>query len=176
MHVLKTFYRSPWIWGTHLLGAAIALLAPADVLSESPALREFVSTMGNLFPIVKGYQTKSSLPEVSGLYFASMMIAGPIWLWQSLTKLSHTLLNDRARIWTLPRWLQLLIVFAGTGPFCLGLFIGMLFINDGGHDFHAFPINSSRIALAVWGPLFALAPWGFPAVFVASMKRVRTAN
>jgi len=164
------FYRNPWIWGTHLIGALVAWFAPLDVLDQSAALRSFTDLMGGIFPTVVGYKKSSKFPQVSALYFSLMFLLGPIWLWKSLTTLRHTLLRAEARIWTLPRFVRAPLVIVFSGLIFVGLALASFFLNPG-YDFHVMPINSSRFALGIWGVFFTLCPWMLLAGYVVSVRR-----
>jgi hypothetical protein len=169
------FYRNPWIWGTHLMGALVAWFAPLDVLDQSAALRSFTDLMGEIFPPVVGYKKSSKFPQVTALYFSLMFLLGPIWLWKGLTKLQYALIREDAPMWKRPRFVRASFVIVVWGLVWPGLALFGLFFNPG-YDFHVVPINSSRFALGMWGVFFTLYPWLFPAVYVASVKRALRAD
>ena len=164
------FYRNPWIWGTHLIGALVAWFAPLDVLDQSAALRSFTEVMGGIFPTVVGYKKSSKFPQVSALYFSLMFLLGPIWFWKSLTTLRHTLFRTDGKIWSLPRLLRVPLVIFLSGALFIGLPVFQVFLNPG-YDLHIMPINSSRASLGIWAPISTTFPWMMFAAFFVATKR-----
>jgi len=163
------FYRNPWIWGTHLIGALVAWFAPLDVLDQSAALRSFTDLMGGIFPTVVGYKKSSKFPQVSALYFSLMFVLGPIWFWKTLSISRRTVRQPSGKIWSLPRPLRVPVVLLLGGALFIGLPAFQLFFNPG-YDLHVMPISSSRLSLGIWGPLHTTVPWMMFAEFFLVAK------
>lgn len=158
MKLLLALYRNPFILFSHLAGALIAIFAPADILSAVPSLKAFANLVNNIFPVVGNFASRSKFPQISELYFAFMMCFLPAWYLGSLTAIrildaDHRIPDDQSSLSLIARLALLAVmVFGAIATFC--------FINPG-YDFNLMPINRSRIALAVFGPVFAAGTSGY---------------
>jgi len=74
------------VFAVSVICAVIALEAPLDVVSSSPALREFVELMSGIFPVIEHYSSASRFPEVTQFYMASMLVAFPLGLLAPLVR------------------------------------------------------------------------------------------
>lgn len=154
MKLFLYLYKNPFVWGSHLLGALIALYAPTNILTEHFSLKSFSTLIDKIFPIVGNYSSRSKFSEVTALYFAFMMCTWPIWFWRQ-NKLLTSKDTLQELITKTPGENHLLLRSFIAVLIFLPLVIFMLFINPG-YQFSLMPINESRIALAVFGPFFAV--------------------
>ena len=62
-----------------LTGALLAVLAPADVLQQTPTLHSFCNWVASyVAPGISKYEKVSTFPQVTALYFSSMVAGVPI--------------------------------------------------------------------------------------------------
>lgn len=167
MRNLIDFYRSPLIWGSHLLGALIAWFAPDNVLSVWPFLKSLTGPIDTVFPIVGNYASRSQFPEVTELYFAVMSIVAPLWAYRAWQN-PRFMFNQQEFEKRVVRNGLPFIIFAW---FVVALFFPLLalfglFVNPG-YDFNVMPINRSRLALGFFGPVFSVSAWLMLAFSVA---------
>lgn len=149
------FDGHPAIWGSHLFGAVIALWAPLDTLTQYPFLKQFTLFMNDLFPVVGNYQRKSHFPQVSELYFATMLALGPLWFWRSwVTPEAAIGSNDRVGRTLAAGWPKFIFGLLFWPLLIIGGPFFMLMINPG-YQYEPIPFNESRVALAIGGPLFS---------------------
>lgn len=150
---LKRFYSNPLLLGSHLIAAAIALFAPAEVMHMAPNIAAACEAVASLVPTVANYAARSSYPGVTKLYFSLLLPLSPLVFFATLNAEGAA---ERARMKekfaAAPRrWTAVFITFS---IFMAPAAIFLLVANPG-YDFHLAPINSSRWALALFGPLFA---------------------
>ena len=169
MNELLRFYRVPVVTASHLIGAAIAFLTPADALTQFPGLVTCVDILSIVYPALLGYIKYSAMSGVTALYFMVEAVAGlligavlcqhPTWLIpngkQALQKFGH---------------LSTLYLLLGCS-FSLALFWFSLAYAS--RPLTLLPIHNSRMALATIGPLFAWAPCIMLAMTVSIYKTWR---
>jgi hypothetical protein len=153
----KFYKNSLVVWPTHLVSIVIALFAPFNVLTELPLLRRVVDTVAAIFPVIHNFGTRSSFSEVTELYFTCMILIAPFWWWAAARdrymKASVAAWHVRLR-----REKHVLLRSLALAAISLPVAWFGLFINPG-YDFKLLPVNSSRLALAVYGPIFAHSPF-----------------
>ena len=155
MRALLIFYRSPWIWGTHVIGLFISQL---DVDSLSPrwrSLSSFSRAMGSAIPVIDNYASRSSFPETTRLYFSFMMIVGIVWFFRFVS-MPETVIPNRDEVirrWKSKKWQPYLA--AAVIPLLACVAVAVMVLNPG-YDYALMPINSNRLALGVFGPLFSI--------------------
>jgi len=150
-------YLHPSVWLTHLLTISIAWLVPPDILERYQLLEVLANITAQVFPMVDGYGQKSAFPGVSKLYFALILVIAPIWVWRLLVDAS--LAADReafVRHLSESRLRLLLLIPFAIVQLLVGVFL--LFFNPG-IQFNVMPINDSRLALGVFGPVYGIVPF-----------------
>lgn len=155
-HAVLVFARNPIVAIPYALSIAFALSVPDDVLDRWSALKTWVMYMEQYVPIVSNYAMRSVFPQVTALYFSVVVVViTPSVLWGALATPGFVVdegkfarLQQRFGIFhSLACWVVALGLMPFLAYFCL-------FVNPG-YDFNIMPINKYRIALAVFGPLFA---------------------
>lgn len=166
-------YRQPPIVAIHLLGGLLALAAPDDVLSSSPRLREIVSFVASVIPLVANSARYSLFPEVTQVYGAFMVSTAPYWLYVSLQwpdwKKSEMLVFE-ASCKTVGKLILLHIL-----PLIALLGLYVYFFKVSVTDFAIAPFHHSRWALAAVGPIFYcwIVSGGYAAIAVPTSVLVR---
>lgn len=169
---LAWLYKQRGILVINGLGALVALIVPDDVLNRFFLLGNFVDFLASLLPIIDNFSHNSVFPEVMRLQTSLMLLCSPflahIWMkWPGWEKNRSEMLR-RARLSYL-RLLgfHLLVVLLGVSG-------GVYLFLARGSDFFAAPFQSSRLALAVFGPLFfSLVPAGFFVVLASACQVLR---
>lgn len=167
MKEISEIYKIPSIWVTHLLGAVISLFASTDVLDLNPFLREVVSTVANVIPSIASYAAVSSFSQVTLLYFSVASLLG-VPAFFSLSRKYRILVPNGDKV--IERLGGLSFFYPIGGVLMVGgLFLAAIFAPIG-KPWDLMPIHSSRVALAVFGPLFSLLPFLLLAMVVAIFK------
>ena len=143
----------PLIWIPYALSIPLALLVPEDAFSKWPWAKAWFDLVAQLVPIVGNYARRSAFPEAAGVYFSIVILAAPCIFVGALT--TPGLFDEQAFRSARARRGLLYEVFAWLGVL-LFLFLAYFgVVINPGYDFNLMPINQSRIALALFGPLFA---------------------
>jgi hypothetical protein len=157
------------IW---LLGLFVGIFAPADVLSSTPFLQEYVSAISFISNPKGLIAARSTFPEVSALYHATVIWSLPLWIllswkWMSdqlktnktdmLFKPTLTIGNKFLLILLLPIWL--LLTYAGFS------------LNHGG-DTRIFAFGTSRMQLAIFGMALQICIAITFSIAIFSVKRL----
>lgn len=152
---LRIFMFASWV-----VGVALAVGAPDDVLTRFPLLGELTGAMKRMLPIIANTAAKSSFPQVTELYLAISWLLAPLALVHEAAKFrlakapdirrSIEMMNRRPtwRRWFAGMLLQVMLIG--------GLYI-VIFLMPG-DDYVLTPYNSSRTAL---GMIAWLLPGGF---------------
>jgi hypothetical protein len=159
--------RQPLIWIPYVLSIPLALLAPDDAFSKWPWAKVWFDLVAQLVPIVGNYAGRSAFPEAAGVYFSIVILAAPCIFVGALTTPGlfdeQAFRSVRARRGLLYEVFALLVVL-------LLLFLAYFGVAiNPGYDYNLMPINRSRIALALFGPLFA---GGISAVCLAASLKL----
>jgi len=150
------FARNPTVAIPYALSVAFALFVPDDVLDRWSFLKTWVTYVEQYVPIVSNYAVRSVFPQVTALYFSIVVVViTPSVVWGALATPGFVVdegkfagLQQRFGIFhSLICWVIALGLMPLLAYFCL--------IVNPGYDFNIMPINQYRIALAVFGPLFA---------------------
>lgn len=150
------FLRNPIVAIPYSLSIALALLVPDDVFERWHWLQTWVNYVEQYVPIVSNYAKRSAFPQVTAVYFSIVAILiTPSFLWSALAtpgfiinEQKFTLLQEKFGVLhSLACWVIALGLMPLLAYFCL-------MVNPG-YDFNIMPINRSRNALALFGPLFA---------------------
>ena len=144
------------IWMTFLTGSLIANLSPDSVLNDYVFLRQFCNFIASLIPSIAGYANNSQFPQVTALYFSTVSIFGIPMCWE-LRKKPELIINDGKNV--IKKWGNFsfpIMLFGCT--FMIFLFIFAIFWNTG-KPWNLMPIHSSKFALTIFGPIFALSPF-----------------
>ena len=145
--------RHPLIWVPYALSILLALLVPEDAFSKWSWAKGWFDLVAQLVPIVGNYARRSAFPEVAGVYFSIVILMAPCIFMAAMT--TRGLVNEpairslrvrRGLLYEVPAWLMVLL-FLFLTYFCVAI--------NPGYDYNLMPINRSRIALALFGPLFA---------------------
>ncbi|WGY71001.1 hypothetical protein KEC55_28780 [Burkholderia cepacia] len=81
--LIEFYRRSPALMVLHLAGALIAWFAPDDALNRWPVLKPVVTAVGEVFPLLPKTIEKSLFPDVTALYFALMLAAIPLRIFEA---------------------------------------------------------------------------------------------
>lgn len=160
-------YKIPYIWLTHLLGAIISLFAPANILELSPVLQEIVGMVTSIIPSITSYAKVSNFAQVTLLYFAVASLLGVPAFFALIRRYRLLVPNGLAAIERLGG-LSLLYPIGGiliVGGLALATILAPI-----GKRWDLMPIHSSRVALAVLGPIFSLLPFLLLALAAAVIK------
>jgi len=154
-----------------LVGLAIALKSPADILSQFPILKGYVTSYVSLFSYGSSLGSSSSFPEVTQLYYSLMAWTIPLFFilsyqWMRsrvgkerdglLFKVNLPIANKFSLILLLPVW------------FALIWFVSM---NDGG-DVRLISFGTSRGALGLFGLSFPCLTGVLLSASIFSIQRV----
>lgn len=149
----------------HLLGAIMALVVPANVLTEVPLLKSFVYFIAQFLPVVINFSIKSSFPELMQLCTATLLLTVPYWIyiylkWPGMVDADVEMLQRFRASWKYRLLLGFCLIFGLPG------LINYLFFVVG-KDFHLAPFQSSRLALALFGPvMFCWGPTAMVTILV----------
>lgn len=156
----------------HGFGALVALVLPNDVLGRFLFLEQIIDFLASLFPIIDNFSQRSAFPEIMRLEIALMLMCAPYlaYLWMqwpgSATNRSEMLGRIRQSSLRLLAFYLLILLL----PITAYIFLFLV----RGSDFQMLPFQSSRLLLAIIGPvLFAVVPAGF-FVTLVQMCRVVT--
>jgi hypothetical protein len=146
--------RHPLIAIPYALSILLALLVPEDAFSKWSWAKAWFDLVAQFVPIVGNYARRSAFPEAAGLYFAIVVVLmAPCILMAAITtrglfdeQAIRSVRVRRGLLYEVPAWLMALL-FLFLAYFCVAI--------NPGYDFNLMPINRSRIALALFGPLFA---------------------
>jgi len=154
LSAISAFARNPIIAIPYLMSCALAFLLPDDALDRWSALKAWAAYIEQYVPILANYAGQSAFPQVTAAYFSIVLAMTPAFFWVALTTpgflVDSEKLNRRRAEWGL---FYELMAWMGV-PLLLFLAYFGVAINPG-YDFNVMPINRSRIALALFGPLFA---------------------
>ncbi|MGU7775769.1 hypothetical protein ACV229_37165 [Burkholderia sp. MR1-5-21] len=137
----------------HLAGALIAWFAPDDALTRWPVLKTIVVSIGEIFSLLPKAIEKSRFPEVTALYFALMLAATPLRIFEAF-RLCYA---ERERIalgylnysWKRKISAFLVAFLFVSGSVFLLIFRGQYF------DWNFMSVGQSKFWLGMVGPLFA---------------------
>ncbi|WP_155681416.1 hypothetical protein [Burkholderia stagnalis] len=153
MSTLLRYYRHcPMMLLLHIVGALIAWGAPIDVLGRYPALRTFVSCLGEIFPVVNSAAEKSTSPEVTGLYFSVMYVSMPLRVFDGVRFAYFERNYTLGRISASMRD-RIGVLISVSFMFCFG--VVALALGRPYYEINVFPISQSRFLLGLVGPIFA---------------------
>lgn len=147
-------FKRPLAYVPITIGALIALTAPLDVMDRLVWLQPLSDWLRSVFLPMNGYIHRSAFPQVTELYFLVMVLHAPVhfYYFHQALRSDHDM-DARKMSWQ---------TRSGTGRawFCaavllLALPLPVAFVLNDGIDLTLIPINSSRIALAWLGWLFA---------------------
>ncbi len=147
-------FRRPLAYVPIATGALIALIAPLDVMDRLGWLQPLSDWLRNVFLPMDGYIRRSDFPQVTEVYFLVMVLHSPahFYYFHQALRSEHNM-DARKMNWQSRSGI-------GKASFCaavllLALPLPVAFVLNNGFDFALMPINSSRIALAWSGWLFA---------------------
>ncbi len=151
--LIEFYRRSPALMALHLAGALIAWFAPDDVLKRWPVMKSVVTAIGEVFPLLPKAIEKSMFPDVTALYFALMLAAIPLRIFEAF-RLCYA---EREEIvdgyfgysWKRKAFAFLIAILFLSWSVFLMIFHGQYF------DWNFMSVGKSRFWLGVVGPLFA---------------------
>jgi hypothetical protein len=152
---MPSIYSSRTFLGAHLIGAVVAVFAPTDVLDRHSALRHGTEAILQVVPSISSYVANSYFPQVTAFYFCLLNLFGPsLLVFAYRTPSAFISIHTVAQ--RIERYPILFFVVAASilSPLALICWIGPI-----GKPWELLPIHSSRLALALIGPLFALLPF-----------------
>lgn len=154
LSAISAFARNPIIAIPYLMSCALAFLLPDDALDRWSALKAWAAYIEQYVPIVANYAGQSAFPQVTAAYFLIVLAMTPAFFWVALT--TPGFLVDSEKVNRLRNKFGVfyqVIAWIGVAFLLFLAYFGVA-INPG-YDFNVMPINRSRIALALFGPLFA---------------------
>ena len=137
----------------YLLSIPLALFMPEDVFAKWTGTKAWFDFVAQYISIVANYPSRSAFPQVTGFYFSIVVPITLCFFWVTI-KIPRLVNEDRIKanrarlgfLYDVFAWfVALLLIFLA--------YFGLA-VNPG-YDFNLMPINRSRIALALFGPLFA---------------------
>jgi hypothetical protein len=146
--------RNPIVFVPYLLSMPLALLVPEDVLNRWHGAKVWFEFVASFVPIVANYAHRSPFPQVTGFYFSIVVIPMALCFFWGAFKIPNVVDEEKKKR-IQARIGPLYYVFAGF------VALGMIFLAyfalaiNPGYDFNLMPINRSRVALTLCGPLFA---------------------
>ena len=151
--LIEFYRRSPALMALHFAGALIAWFAPDDALKRWPVLKPAVTAIGEVFPLLPKAIEKSLFPDVTALYFALVLAAVPIRIFEGF-RLCYA---ERKGIvagycdysWKRKIFAFLVAILFLSGSVFLLIFHGQYF------DWNFMSVGKSRFRLGMVGPLFA---------------------
>ncbi|CAI8698311.1 TRAP transporter small permease [Burkholderia sp. IT-111MI5] len=151
--LIEFYRRSPALMALHLAGTLIAWFAPDDALKRLPVLKPVVTAIGEVFPLLPKAIEKSLFPDVTELYFALMLAAIPLRIFEAF-RLCYA---EREEIvagyfdysWKRKAFAFLVAILFFSGSVFLLIFHGQYF------DWNFMSVGKSRFWLGMVGPLFA---------------------
>ena len=171
---MRPFYlfRQPAAITIYVIGLAIAVFAPLDIMDRLPWMRVLSVPLSELFPPIYYYAKKSYFPQVTELYFTVMWLLSPptlYWVWRWFPEVARISKEDlRSPIKFAFRYFFFLVV--GVIIVIPALIIMTWFLNEG-YEFIWMPVKSSRWALGIFG--YFLAGVGGWWLFALELKLIQ---
>ena len=155
-NALWNFYlfKRPLAYVPIAVAALIALYAPVDVMDRLAWLKPLPEWLRSVFLPMDGYIRRSAFPQVTELYFLLMVLHSPVhfYYFRQALRSDHNMdarkLNWQSRSGIGRAWVCVAVLL-------LALPLPVAFVLNDGLDFTLIPVNTSRIALASLGWLFA---------------------
>lgn len=166
MKELIEIYKIPFVWINHLVGIFIAFL-PDEFLAGQDSLKGTSSYLISFIPSTKSYVDNSSFPEVTSLYFSISSIFG-LLIGVSLIKKYKLLIPEGKKV--MEKWGALSFLYPIFATLVLGTFIWAAIFLPIGKPWDLIPIHSSKLALAVAGPMFSLLPFILISLEIAVLR------
>lgn len=158
------FLAAPVTWAPPALSAAVALFAPADLMSRFPMLASVGTFWIGIIPALDDYVRLSRIPEVTLLFFS---VAWTIFPFQLVWTVGAILRRAKVNRTTLPR--PVLVLLIGIVGIVVGLASLLFFARDPA-SVGSWGIASGRIGLAFWGTIqFVMISW-FAGLVAAIVK------
>lgn len=146
--------RNPIVFVPYLLSMPLALLVPEDVLNRWHSAKAWFEFVASFVPIVANYAHRSPFPQVTGFYFSIVVIPMALCFFWGQFKIPNAVNEERMKTFR-ARMGPLYYVFAWSVAIGMIFLAYVVLVMNPGYDFNLMPINRSRLALAVFGPLFA---------------------
>lgn len=134
-----------------IVGFFIAQFASESILDKYYYLQSITLKLKSIFPPIAGYAAKSKFPQVSELYFSYMWLISPVCFWASVQLVRN---NEGLKSWKPKTWGEQINVFI-VGVLLFSLLGYFTFFINPGYDYNLLPINSSRLALGMFGYIFS---------------------
>lgn len=151
--LIEFYRRSPALMALHLAGALIAWFAPDDVLNRWPVLKPMVAAVGEVFPLLPKAIEKSLFPDVTALYFALMLAAIPLRIFEAFrfcyAEREEIVAGYFGYSWKRKILAFLVALFFVSGSVFLLIFYGQYL------DWNFMSVGKSKFWLGIVGPLFA---------------------
>jgi hypothetical protein len=164
-------YQQKGILTIHAIGALVVFAVPEDILDKSSYLALFIGFFASHLPIIDNFSVKSDFPSLARLHITLMLFLSPyfayIWMkWPDWAKNRSEMLRRAQKSYLRLFLFYILIFLIGISGY------SYLFLANGS-DFHLLPFFSSKLALAISGPVFfSLVPAGFFVVLVQMCRTV----
>lgn len=158
-------YQQKSILMIHAIGALVVFAAPDDILDRSSYLALVIEFLALHLPIIDNFSSMSDFPGVTRLHIAVMLLCSPyfayIWMkWPDWAKNRSEMLRRAQKSYLRLFLFYIFIFLIGISGYTY------LFLANGS-DFHLVPFLSSKLVLAISGPVFfSLVPAGFLVVLV----------
>lgn len=155
----------------HAIGALVVLVVPDNIFEKPSQLAQGLDFMASYFPIIENFSSGSDFPNIARLHIALMLLCSPyffyVWMkWPGWAKCRSEMLRRRKMSNLRLLMFYVLLLLIGISGYIF------LFMANGS-DFHLFPFLSSKLALAISGPVFfSLVPAGFVVTLVQMFRTV----
>ncbi|MDN7561719.1 hypothetical protein [Burkholderia orbicola] len=137
----------------HFAGALIAWFAPDEALKRWPMLKPAVTAIGEVFPLLPKAIEKSLFPDVTALYFALVLAAVPIRIFEGF-RLCYAERKEIVAGYFGYSWKRKICAFLVAILFLSGS-VFLLIFHGQYFDWNFMSVGRSRFWLGVVGPLFA---------------------
>ncbi|ACA94129.1 hypothetical protein Bcenmc03_4999 [Burkholderia orbicola MC0-3] len=151
--LIEFYRRSPVLMALHFAGALIAWFAPDDALKRWPMLKPAVTAIGEVFPLLPKAIEKSLFPDVTALYFALVLAAVPIRIFEGF-RLCYAERKEIVAGYFGYSWKRKICAFMVAILFLCGS-VFLLIFHGQYFDWNFMSVGRSRFWLGVVGPLFA---------------------
>jgi uncharacterized membrane protein YidH (DUF202 family) len=148
---LLWMFKQKQLIAVFLLSALVALLVPEDVLRQHSWLATSVNAFEAVIPMGANFAVHSKFPELSRFYGALMLLCVPIWVWTWFRWPDLELLQQRNVARMRENWWVVLATVLCVALMAAGWIVGVFLVEF--RQFNVTPIQTSKLALAIYGPI-----------------------
>lgn len=151
-HELRLLLKSWEFLSILFVSIVIGSLLPTDILDRLPMLGRWVHAVATWFPTVDAHRRTSAFPEISALYFATLLVITPILtVFHFRNRAFYLARLHQAYLKRHARYLLAIAALLLITP----CFFYLFYLRNDGDAYSGMAINQSRIALATLGWIFA---------------------